>query len=322
MKATDIKKVAVIGSSVIGSSFATNFAMKGYPVNVLDLDENALKTAEDFVTKNLQYLQEKGILTEEDVQKALGQIIYTTSYEEGLDGVQFIQEAGPEKYEIKKAILTEAEKHISDDVIFASCTSGLLMSEIAKVAQHPERCLGAHPYNPPHLIPLIELTKPETTSEETIRCAYDLYKLIGKEPIILNKEVVGFISNRLQMALYREVIHLVMTGVCSVEDIDKALVFGPGLRWAIMGELMCFEMSGGDGGISGLLEKLEPGWAVWLKDMANWQDFPYEEWSEVAQEGINEEMANRDPEFGNDHESIIRFRDDALLELLKMHKKL
>ncbi len=322
MKATDIKKVAVIGSSVIGSSFATNFAMKGYPVSVLDVDENALKTAEDFVTKNLQYLQEKDILTEADVQKALDQIIYTTSYEEALDGVQFIQECGPEKYEIKKAILTEAEKHISADVVYASSTSGLLMSEIAKVAQHPERCLGAHPYNPPHLIPLVELTKAEETSEEALTCAYDFYKLIGKEPIILNKEVVGFISNRLQMGVYREIMHLVMTGVCSVEDIDKALVFGPGLRWGVMGCLMCLEMSGGDGGISGLLEKMADGWEVWLKDMANWQDFPYEDWPEIVQEGINEEMANRDPEFGNDHESIIRFRDDALLELLKIHKKL
>ncbi len=322
MKATDIKKVAVIGSSVIGSSFATNFAMKGYPVSVLDVDENALKTAEDFVTKNLQYLREKDILTEADVRKALDQIIYTTSYEEALDGVQFIQECGPEKYEIKKAILTEAEKHISADVVYASSTSGLLMSEIAKVAQHPERCLGAHPYNPPHLIPLVELTKAEETSEEALTCAYDFYKLIGKEPIILNKEVVGFISNRLQMGLYREIMHLVMNGICSVEDVDKALVFGPGLRWAIMGNLMCAEMSGGDGGVKGLCDKMADGWEVWLKDMADWKDFPYPEWPEVAQAGINEEMANREPEFGNDHESIIRFRDDALLELLKIHKKL
>ncbi len=322
MKATDIKKVAVIGSSVIGSSFATNFAMKGYPVNIIDVDEAALKKAESFVNDNLKYLQEKDILTEEDVQKALGQILYTTSYEEGLKDVQLVQECGPENYDIKKAILKETENYIPDDVVFASSTSGLLMSEIATVAQHPERCVGAHPYNPPHLIPLVELTKAEKTSEEAIQCAYDFYKLIGKEPIILNKEVVGFISNRLQLGIYREIINLVMNGVCSVEDVDKALVFGPGLRWAIMGVCMCLEMSGGDAGAKALLEKMEPGWNVWLKDVASWQDFPYPEWPDVMQEGINQEMADREPEFGNDHESIIRFRDDALLDLLKIHKKL
>ncbi len=321
MKATDIKKTAVIGSKVIGSSMATAFAMNGYPVSVLARTEKSLKEAEEFVIKNLKYMQEKEILTAEEVEKALGQVVFTSDYDEALSDVQFISEAGPENYDAKKTILQEAEKYIADDTIFASCTSGLMMSEIATVAKHPERCMAAHPYNPPHLIPLIEIAKAEKTSDEAIQCCYDFLKMIGKEPIILNREVKGFISNRLQMALYRELIHLVMSGACSVEDVDKALVFGPGLRWALMGCCMCFEMSGGNEGIEGLLHKMEPGWAVWLKDMADWKDFP-EEWPEIAQAGVNEEMANRDPETGNDHDSIIRWRDDRLLEILRMHNLL
>ena len=196
------------------------------------------------------------------------------------------------------------------------------MTEIAKYAEHPERCIGAHPYNPPHLIPLLELTKGEKTTEENIQTAYDLYKKIGKEPIILQKEVLGFIANRLQMGLLREACEMMMRGVCTVEDIDKALTYGPGLRWALMGTFMCLELSGGKKGIEGCINDLEPSWNLWLEDMASWTKFPYEDWAHRAQLGMNDEIANREPEFGNNHDDIIRFRDDCLLDILKMHNKL
>lgn len=322
MKATDIRNTAIIGSSVIGSSMATCFAMNGYGVSVIDLQQEALDRAKTFVDKNIAYLEEKGLLTKEEAALALSKVKYTTSYEEGLKDVQFVEESGPEKYEIKKAILREFEKYAAEDAIFASATSGLLMTEIAKDAIHPERCVGAHPYNPPHLIPLIEITKAEKSSDEAVQTAYDFFKLCKKEPIILQKEVLGFVSNRLQMGMIREICHLVMTGVCSVEDIDKAIVFGPGLRWALLGTCMCLELSGAQDGIEGLIHKLEPSWNIWLKDMANWEDFPYDEWPATVQAGVIEEMKNREPEFGNNHDEIIRFRDDALLDLLKLHKKL
>jgi 3-hydroxyacyl-CoA dehydrogenase len=314
-------KVACIAPGVIGSSWATFFAMKGCPVVVCNIREKRLHEAEAFVKANLEYLSEKGVLTGADIEAALGQIQYSTDFGEALKDVWYIQESGPESYEIKETLLQTIEDAAPDDAIIASSTSGLLITEIAKNAKHPERCIGVHPYNPPHLIPLVEVTKGEKTSEDTVRRTYDFMESLGKEPVIVQKEALGNIANRLQMALYRESVDMVRRGICSVEDIDKALVFGPGLRWALLGIYMCFELSGGSDGIEGLLHKLEPGWEVWLKDMAKWEEFP-DTWPQEVQLGVNEEMKNRNPEFGNDHESIIRFRDDCLLELLKMHKKL
>lgn len=322
MKANDIKKVACVGAGVIGASFATNFAMKGLPTVVCNIRAPRLEEAKAFIENNLSYLLEKGVINKADFELAMSNVEYTTDFEKGLRDVQFIQENGPENYKIKKTLLAEIEAHTSSETIIASSTSGLLISEIAKMARHPERCVGGHPYNPPHLIPLVEITKSEQTSNEAVQCAYDFYKMIGKEPIVLQKETLGFLANRLQIALYREIVHLVMNGVCTVEDADKALVFGPGLRWAIMGMCMCLELSGGKVGIEGLTHHLEPSWNLWLKDMANWDEFPYKDWPEIVQKGVLEELANRPAEFGNTHESITRFRDDFLIDILEGHKKL
>ncbi len=321
MDSKSIKKVACIGAGIIGSSWATYFAMKGYPVAVCDISETQLDDARKFVEKNLAYLEEKGLLTKGDVEKALSHVNYTTDYEKGLSDVQFIQENGPENYEIKQTILKQAEKYADKGAIYSSSTSGLLMTEIAKYAEHPERCLGAHPYNPPHLIPLVEITKGEKTSEEAVNCAYDFFKVIGKEPIILKKETPGFIANRLQVGLWREAVELVNRGVCTFEDIDKATVFGPGLRWAILGTSLNLELSGGKVGIEGLIHHLEDSFSMWLEDMAAWKKFP-DHWDDNIQESVNQQIAKRAPEFGNNHEDIIRFRDDCLLKILQMHKKL
>ncbi len=322
MDAKDIKKVACVATGVIGSSWATNFAMKGFPVNVYDIDESKLVSAREFVEKNLNYLKEKDLLTEEEVSDAMSKMTYTTDIHEAVCDVQFVQESGPENYKLKKSILKDIEANAPSDTIIASSTSGLSMTEIAKDAVHPERCVVGHPYNPPHLIPLVDVCKSEYTSDECAKCAYDFYKLLGKEPVMLKKEALGFIANRLQMALWREATEMVHREICSLEDIDKAVVFGPGLRWALMGPGVCFQLSGGEGGIEGLLHHLEPSWNLWLEDMADWHHFPYDEWPAESQKGLDEEKANRDPAFGNTDEEITAWRDDCLLELLKMHKKL
>ncbi|MEJ8553367.1 3-hydroxyacyl-CoA dehydrogenase family protein [Tepidibacter sp. Z1-5] len=321
MKATEIKKIACIGSGVIGASWATNFIMKGYPVNVYDIKQEQLELAKSNIDNNLKFLFEEKILTAEEVEKAKSLVNYTTSMKEAVSDVQFIQESGPERYEIKHAILDELEKYTSPETIYASSTSGLLITEIAKNAKHPERCIGAHPYNPPHLIPLVELSKGEKSSEEAVKTASDFFKLLGKEPITLQKEALGFISNRLQVALYREVIELVMRGVCTVEDIDKAVCFGPGLRYGTMGPNLIFQLGGGPHGIKGIMKHIGPSVELWLNDMASWTKVP-EEWADIAHEGVVEEMANREPEFGQNNEDLTKFRDRMLIDLLKLHKKL
>jgi 3-hydroxyacyl-CoA dehydrogenase len=188
-------------------------------------------------------------------------------------------------------------------------------------AGYPGRRLGAHPYNPPHLIPLVEISKGQKTSEGAIKRACDFYRSLGKEPIVLRKEAPGFIANRLSMGLYREAVDLVMRGVCSVEDIDKAANFGPGLRYALMGANLIYQLGGGPHGIQGLWKHIGSTVDIWLEEMAAWKKWP-EDWPEIAQKGVDEEMASRTPEQGRTSEEIARWRDDGLIENLKFLKKI
>jgi 3-hydroxyacyl-CoA dehydrogenase len=321
MKKPEIRKTAVLGGGLIGSSWATNFIWKGVSVNIYDISDEILKTSRNRIRANLEYLVSKGILTAGEMDAALDRAKYTMNLGEAVKDVQFLQECVLENYEVKQNLLAEVDKHAPADAVFASSTSGLLITEITKGSKHPDRCLGAHPYNPPHLIPLVEISKGQNTSEETVKRACDFYKSLGKEPIVLRKEALGFISNRLSMALYREAADLVMRGVCSVEDIDKAVNFGPGLRYALMGPNLIYQLGGGQHGIQGLLRHVESSVQLWLEDMAVWKKWP-PGWHETAQEGVNTAMANRPPEQGRTNEEIARWRDDGLIEILKFLKKI
>lgn len=317
-----IKKIACVGAGVIGASWATNFLLKGYPVVLYDVEAAFLDKARQRIASNLAFLQAKGAIGERKVVDCMAMASYTTSIAAAVKDVQFIQESGPENYAVKQQLLAEIERHTDAATIIASSTSGLLITEIASSAAHPERCLGAHPYNPPHLIPLVEMTKGDKTSEAALQIACSFYKSLGKEPVILRKEALGFIANRLQAVLYREAVNLVMRGVCTVEDVDKACLYGPGLRYGIMGPNLIFQLGGGEMGIRGMMEKLVgPSFSLWLPDVAKWEDLPAE-WPELAQKGVEEEMANRSADQGRTNEEIIRFRDDVLVELLKLHKKI
>ncbi len=322
MNAAEIRKVGVLGGGgIIGSSWSTYFLWKGFPVAVYDVNDQALALSRERIAANLSYLAEKGVLTEKAAKEALERAWFTADIREALRDVQFVQESAPENYAAKQALVAALDEHGSPEALFASSTSGLLITEIAKFSKHPERCIGAHPYNPPHLIPLVEINKGERTSEETIRTAYDFYKRIGKEPIVLQKEALGFISNRLQLALYREAVDLVLRGVCSVEDIDKAVCFGPGLRFALMGPNLIFQLGGGKVGLKGLLEHVGPSIEMWWADMADWKTWP-EKSRDLLQEGVLREMAGRRPEEGRTTEEITRWRDDLLLKLLVLLKRI
>lgn len=321
MEAKDIKKIACVGSGVIGYSWALYYSLKGLSVNAYDLTEKKLDLAKQRIHESLINLKKNGVVDDKEVAEIEGRIKYTTSMEEAVKDVEFITESGPESYEIKQKMVEEMEKYTSSETIISSSTSGLLITEIAKNAKHPERFIGAHPYNPPHLIPLVELTKGEKTSEKVLEMTKEFYQLIDKEPVVLQKEALGFICNRIQMALYREVCSLVMNGVCTIEDADKAVTYGPGLRWAIMGPSLVFELGGGQGHIDGLMKHLNPSISLWLHDMADFKDFP-PEFPEVARKGVEESLKNRPKEIGNDDASLAEYRDKMLIELLKLHNKL
>ncbi len=321
MEVKNIKKVACVGAGVIGYSWALYYSLKKLSVTVYDLTEDKIDLAKNRIHESLINLEKNNVVQENEISEIESRITYTTSMEAAVKDVQFITESGPENYEVKQKMAEEMEKYTADDTIIASSTSGLLVSEIAKNAKHPERFIGAHPYNPPHLIPLVELTKGDKTDEHVLEVAKEFYQSIDKEPVVLQKEALGFICNRIQMAVYREVCNLVMNGVCTIEDADKAVTYGPGLRWAIMGPSLVFELGGGEGHIDGLMKHLNPSISLWLHDMADFKDFP-EEFPEIARKGVEEAMKNRPAEIGNDDQSLAEYRDKMLIELLKLHNKL
>lgn len=321
MKVEDIKKAASVGGGVIGSSWTLLFAMKGIEVCQYDINDEQIENCKKNIERNIDSLVEFGAIKEEDIEKIHERISYTTKISEAVDGVQFIQENGPERLNLKQSILAEIEAYAPCEAIYASSSSGLLISDITAQAKYPNRCVGGHPYNPPHLIPLVEITYGEHTDMENVELAKAFYQSIGKEAVILNKECPGYIANRLQLAVYREMIDLVMRGICTAEDADKALVYGPGIRWAIFGHNMIMQL-GNPGGLKGMMAMLGTGGDAWLADMADWKHMPNETYGEIAQASVDEMMKNFPDEIGHTNPEIAKYRDKMLIEILKLHKKL
>lgn len=321
MDVKNIKKVACIGGGIIGSSWAVHFAINGLDVYLRDINTEQLEKSKRQVAEHLESLLSLNAITPQQFSEIIKRIHLTTDMKEALTGTQFVQENGPERLNIKQSILAEAEQYIGKDVIYASSTSGLLISDIAANALYPQRCIGAHPYNPPHLIPLVELTKSPQCTDEIIQCAKDFYTSIKKEPVVLNKECKGFISNRLQMAIYREMVDLVQRGVCSLEDVDRAMLYGPGIRWASFGHNVILQL-GSASGIQGMFELLGDTINDWMADMANWTSMDPVAWGTFAQQEVDKEIANFPARIGNTTEECKAFRDKMLIEILKLHGKL
>ena len=227
---------------------------------------------------------------------------------EAVQGTSFVQESGPENLAAKQALFARMEQGLGREAIVASSTSGLLASDLQAGRVGPERYLVAHPFNPPHLMPLVELVGGRATAPGVLERAAAFYRSVGKHPITIRREVLGHVANRMQAALYREAIHLALEGVASVEDIDAAIAYGPGLRWAIMGPHMLHHLAGGDGGLRHLLEHIGPGIETWWNDLGR---------PDLSPEVIDRlvEMFERD-----EHRSIREIaaeRDALLLGLLE-----
>jgi 3-hydroxyacyl-CoA dehydrogenase len=197
----------------------------------------------------------------------------------------------------------------SPSTIIASSSSGLLMTEIQQVMNYPQRSLIAHPFNPPHLIPLVELVPGKQTDPEIIKTMYDFYQGLGKIPVVLKKEVPGHIANRLAVALWREAIELVATGVASVEDVDKALYAGPGIRWALMGQHLIYHLGGGEGGYEYFIDHI--GREFEKYQMASWTKIP-EDARKAIIAGVKDSLGGRSVS------ELAQWRDEKLVELLKV----
>ncbi|MHA2128857.1 MAG: 3-hydroxyacyl-CoA dehydrogenase family protein, partial [Promethearchaeota archaeon] len=317
----DIKKIAAIGAGVIGNSWTANFIWKGYLVNLWFFSAEEKAIAKQEIQEHLESLAINGVIGKDEIPEMMKLINYTNSLETAVKDVQFIQEAIIENLEIKQKLLEDIDKLAKSDAIFASSTSSLLISDIAKFSQKSHRCIGAHPFNPPHLIPLVEITIPEGDkgSIKTAELAAKFYDQINKVPIILKKDVSGFIANQIQRAVSEKCRELIDDDICTVEDLDKAMSFGPGLRWAAMGPYLVYQLGGGKGGIKGLMMHLGTV-SLDITDKEALEE--YETYANFIQGEVDKEMAKRPPEFGNDNETLSNFRDRLLIKILKEHKKI
>jgi len=307
MNHSPIRRVAIIGTGVIGASWSALFLAKGLDVVATDVAPDAEARLRAFVDQCWPALEELGLAPDASRQR----LKFEPKLENALVGADLVQENGPERIEFKRELYGKLDKLLPASTLIASSSSGLTMSEIQKgCADHPERCFIGHPFNPPHLIPLVELVGGAQTSVETIDRAAAFYDGLGKKTVRLNKEVPGHVANRLAAALLREVMYLVAEDVISVADVDAAVAYGPGLRWGVMGPMMLYHLGGGAGGIDHWFDQFTGPITAWWSVLGNPKITPDLRAKLTA--GVMDEVAGRSVE------SLEEQRDRELLGLLKV----
>jgi 3-hydroxyacyl-CoA dehydrogenase len=302
-----IRRVTIIGTGVIGASWAALYLAKGLEVVATDIAPNAEVGLKRFVDAAWPALKRLGLAP----GAAQSKLSFTPKMEAAVDGTDFVQENGPERLDFKQKLYAQLDGLLPAQVIIASSSSGLTMSEIQSACKsHPERCVIGHPFNPPHLVPLVEIVGGAKTSEETIQRAAEFYKSIGRRTIRVRKEMPGHVANRLQAALAREVYYLVAEGVVSAADVDTALCWGPGLRWGLMGNLLLNHLGGGAGGIEHFLEQFTRPLTAWWKSLGNPVLTP--EVQKRLIDSVHAEVGSRSID------SLAAQRDEMLLGLLEL----
>jgi len=307
---TPIRRVAVIGTGVIGASWSALFLAKGIDVVATDIAPNAEAELKRFIENAWPALRRLELAPATQQAK----LIFTPDIATAVLGVDLVQENGPERIDFKRKLYRQLDEILPLNVIIASSSSGLKMSEIQSAcAFHPERCVIGHPFNPPHLIPLVEIVGGAKTSEETIARALDFYRYLGKRPVRLNKEVPGHVANRLQAALSREVYHLVSEGIVSAADADTALSWGPGLRWGVMGSLVLNHLGGGQGGIEHFFHQFAGPMTDW------WKALGHPVLTPAVQKNLIDSV--RSEVHGRSIDELAAERDEMLIELIKLRAK-
>jgi 3-hydroxyacyl-CoA dehydrogenase len=305
-----VRRIAIIGTGAIGASWTALFLAKGLEVIATDIAPNAEASLRRFVQAAWPALERLGLAPGAS-QSALA---FTADMPAAVRAADLVQENGPERIDFKKKLYRELDEMLPPDVIIASSSSGLTMSEIQSACRlHPERCVIGHPFNPPHLVPLVEIVGGTLTSEATIQRAAAFYTALGKQTVRLRKEVPGHVANRLQAALAREVYYLVAEDVVSVADIDKALSWGPGLRWGIMGQVLLNHLGGGQGGIEHFFDQFTGPMTAWWKVLGSPELTP--EVRRKLIDGLHAEVGTRTV---SDLEAQ---RDEILLGLLELRAR-
>ncbi|MEH2473704.1 3-hydroxyacyl-CoA dehydrogenase [Nitrobacteraceae bacterium AZCC 2161] len=305
--AKSINTVAIIGTGVVGASWAALFLAKGLEVVATDVAPDADASLRHFVEAAWPALKRLGLAP----GASQSNLKFAADLATAVKNADFVQENGPERIDFKRKLYRQLDDLLSADVIIASSSSGLTMSAIqSDCPSHPERCVIGHPFNPPHLVPLVEIVGGAKTSEETIQRAFEFYTSIGKRAVRLHKEVPGHVANRLQAALGREVYHLVAEGVVSVADVDTALCWGPGLRWGIMGQVLLNHLGGGEGGIDHFFAQFTGPMTAWWKVLGSPVLTP--ELQQTLIDGLHAEVGSRSID------ELAAQRDEVLLGLLEL----
>ena len=282
-----MSRIAVIGCGVVGSSWALVFARAGHEVAVYDAAPPAVDAALAFARKALADLAGQGLAGSEPAEAVLARLKPTTILEEALAGADYVQESAPERVEIKRELYKTLDVLAAPEAILASSTSGLPASSFTEPLAHRSRCLVVHPINPPHLVPLVELVPAPWTDAAVVERAAALMRRIGQSPIRLSREINGFVVNRLQSALLGEAFRLVEDGLCSVEDVDKAVSDGLGLRWFFMGPFETIDLNA-QHGVAEYCRNLGPMYYDLAKEQADPRP-----WTPALVTAIEEERRRR-----------------------------
>ena len=301
------RRVSVIGAGTIGASWAAYFLARGFEVGAYDPLPNGEAFARRFIDNAWPTLEKLNAVQPGADRKRFE---FFKEPVAAVKGAEFVQESGPEREDLKIELFATLDAALPPETVIATSSSGLLISRVSATCKHPQRCVIGHPFNPPHLIPLVEVVGGAKTSPEAITKAMNFYRDIGKHPIHIRKEVRGHVANRLQAALWREAVHLVTEGVVSVADADAAIAYGPGLRWALMGPHLTFHMAGGEGGMAHFMSHIGPAMQGWMDDLGQTRLTP--EVQKAIINGVTEEAA------GRSMADLQRWRDRKLIEILKV----
>ncbi len=307
---TQINTITILGGGLIGGSWAALFLSRGLQVRMADPAPHAADQAAAGISAAWPHLAALSSIPATPPWQAF---TTTPDIATACQDADFVQECGPDRLPVKHDILAQAETALRPDTPIASSTSSLMATEIAQHARHPERVLVAHPMNPPHLVPLVELVPGQHTNAATIKTAHAFYETLDRVPIVVKKERRGHLANRLTSALYREAVHIVAEGIATVEDVDRAIANGPGLRWALMGPHLIYHLGGGTGGYRAYLDHLGPTQQARWAELGNPELTP--ETMEKLVQGLEQELQNMDAT------RLIAARDDALVALAKLKKK-
>ena len=249
-----VKRISSLGAGPIGGGWTAHFLARGYDVTAYLHDKSETSSFMSILKTAWVSLTELGLAPDASMER----LRIVTDLEEALKGAEFVQESGPERLEVKQELYSEMGKILPPSIIIGSSTSGLMMTDIQSDCSTPERTVICHPFNPPYLLPLVEIVGGKKTAPEAIAWAGEFYKAVGKAPLMMKKEIPGFVATRLQEALWREALHMVANGEATPEDIDNALMNGPAPRMAAQGQCMAFHVACGTGGMATNLDQFGP----------------------------------------------------------------